>query len=371
MKTFRCLFNITESSFSIADPYKNDIGQLEINLNEANGLSILRIIDHKDAIDGVPIHRGLRVTVDIIAESLDKAVEMARARVDGFMAMLTVVTNATVGEVLLKLGFETTEGATSTEYIQIEYLYNDLFKRKRAFDNNKLNNFGEKLLKVNDNRIFRTVRWYRKGLIEADPLDRFMSFWLGLENLNKKLAKLLGENTETRNCASCGLQYEVHTAKGIRSLFNKYSKNGLSDFNLCRKLRVDIQHGAGNLETAMSRADECSELCRLALLKGIYLVLDLDLKELEDGLVPIYNIQQPRIEFRGYYKIAPKDLPAVPLILINSQEIKVSVVDGKRTISLINQLDSNISADMTTQMTIITEHGLGTNNIDIKTVPKV
>ncbi|NLN49102.1 MAG: hypothetical protein GX154_08515 [Clostridiales bacterium] len=370
MRSFRCLFDITESSFSIADPIKDEIGNLEINLKKVDGLNMITLIDRKDTEEGVPIHRGLKAIVDISADSMDKAINMARQRVDGILTMLTVVTNATVGEAQLQLGYETSNNATSTEYIQVEYLCSDHFKRKRVFDNDKFKNLVEKILKNSNKRISRAIRWYRKGLIETDPLDRFMSYWLGLENLDKTLGEMLGENIEKRNCVSCGEPYEVPSAKGVRSLFEKHSINGVKDFKRCRNLRVDLQHGAGDLETAMFQVSECSELCRIILLKGIYLALSLDVKEVQEGPEPIYNIHQPRIEFRGQYKIPPKDLPTIPLILIKNENIKATIVDGKRVFSFVDNIDSNINADMTIQMTFVTEKGVEANLENVKTVPK-
>jgi len=369
MRSFKLLFDIIGSSFSIAEPYTNDVGELTIDFKDNNRCTILKLIDWKNTQEGVAIHRGLKAIIDINADSMSEATEMARLRIEGFLSILTIITNATVGEAQLQLGYETTKDATSTEYIQIEYLYSDLFRRQRAFDNIRFNELGNKLFLNNNKRIIRAIRWYRKGLIEADPLDRFMSYWIGLENLNNPLMKLLGENIETRNCISCGEPYEVPTAKGIRSLFEKYSKNGLNDFKLCRDLRIDLQHGSGDLESAMSRINECSELCRLALLSAIYLTLDLDLKEPDSYPKPIYNIHQPHVEFRGEYKISPRDLPTIPMILINTEDIKVSNIDGKRQILLVDKIENNIVVDMTIEMTFVSEEGIDIS-MDVKPVPK-
>jgi len=369
MRSFKVFFDINDSGFSIAEPYTDKIGELKINYKDNSNWALISLIDSKDILEGVFIHRGLKAIIDVYAESMSEAIDMARIRIEGFLTMLTLVTNATVGEAQLMLGYETTYEAISTEYIQIEYLYSDLFKKKRAFDKIRLDKLGDKLLKNNNKRISRAVRWYRKGLIETDPLDRFMSYWVGLENLNKVLSTLLGENAETRNCTACGEPYEVPIAKGIRSLFEKFSTNGLNDFKLCRDLRVDLQHGSGDLETAINKVNECSELCRIALLKAIFLSLDLNLNEIDSYPKPIYNIHQPYVEFRGEYKISPKDLPTIPLILFDSQNIKVSHVDGKREITLVDSLNTNVTVDMTIEMTFVSEQGVEINLVDVKTVP--
>lgn len=369
MKSFKLFFDVCDSSFSIAEPYMKEIGELEINLIESNKLILIKLVDNKDIQEGLAIHRGLRAIVNIQAESMNEATEMARVRVEGFLTMLTFITNATVGEVELYLGYETTEDVTSTEYIQIEYLKSDLFKRKRMVDHTIFQQLGEKLLRNNNKRISRAVRWYRKGLIEVDPLDRFMSYWIGLENLNNILMEKLGHNTEVRLCSSCGAPYKVPTAKGIRSLFEKYSPNGLKDFKICRDLRVDLQHGSGDLESVMNDVNECLEICRFALLKAIYISIDFSSFEIDNCQKPIYNIYQPRVEFRGHYHISPKDLTRAPILLINTQNFMVSYVDGKRTISFTDNIDSNIPVDMTIEMTIISEQGIETN-VDVKAIPK-
>lgn len=371
MRRFCFLFDIPDCSFSIHKPYSKERGEFEVLIPSSGGFTSKIIIrDQKELIDGAIFHRGLKAKIDISGDNIESASEQVKDQLQAILSMATFQSNATVKDIYLELGYEITPDSETTEFLQVEYWKGDLLKKKRSLDIQILSVLIKKISQNQEKRISRAGRWYRKGLMEEDPFDRFSSFWVGLENLNKPLMTLLGEEPETRNCSSCSTPYEVPIAKGIRAIFKKYSNNGLEDFKLCRNLRVDLQHGTGDLSLALKQVGESAELCRKMLRIGIYLLLGLTkVEDFSEDQAPIYNIYYPRVEYRGHFKISPSELKQPPLLTITSRDIEVGGTDDERTVSLTDAIDSNVPAAVTFKTTLITEVGVRVELEDVRSVP--
>ena len=372
MRRFRFLFNVPDCSFSIQKPYSKEIGKFELSILEPDGSTSKIILrDHKETTEKVIFHRGIKATIDITRDSIESASEQAKDQLQAVLSMATFQSNATVKEIYLELGYEITPNSEKTEFLQVEYWQGNLFKKKRSLDMQRLQVLVEKTFEKQEKRIWRAGRWYRKALMEEDPFDRFSSFWIGLENLNKPLMILLGEEPETRNCRSCNTPYEVPFAKGIRAIFKKYSNNGLEDFKLCRNLRVDLQHGTGDLSLALKKVGESAELSRKMLRIGIYLLLGLPREEdFSEDQAPICNIYFPRLEYRGHFKVSPSELKQPPLLTITSTDLKVEGSEEERKVSITDTIDSDIPATVTFTTTFITEVGYKVEVCDERSVSK-
>ena len=371
MRRFRFFFDIPDCSFSIHKPYSKERGKFEVLIPSSDGFnSEIVIRDQKEeSTDGTIFHRGLKAKIDISGDNIESASEQVRDQLQAILSMATFQSNATVKDIYLELGYEITPDSETTEFLQVEYWKGDLLKKKRSLDIQILSVLIRKISQNQEKRISRAGRWYRKGLMEEDPFDRFSSFWVGLENLNKPLMTLLGEEPETRNCSSCSTPYEVPIAKGIRAIFKKYSNNGLEDFKLCRNLRVDLQHGTGDLSLALKQVGESAELCRKMLRIGIYLLLGLNkVEDFSEDQTPIYNIYYPRVEYRGHFKISPSELKQPPLLTITSR-VEVGGTDDERTVSLTDAIDSNVPAEVAFKTTLITEVGVRVELEDVRSVP--
>src|SRR5947199_1083401 len=139
MRTFRFTFHIENSSFSVAKPYTPEPGVMKYVFPIGDsGNVVVALIDNKDSVEGVSIHRGLIAEVDSFGEDLDTALREAETRLQAVLSLAVFQSNSTVGEVYLGFGCETTPQAEVTEFIQMEYYAGDLVQRKRALDHNKL-----------------------------------------------------------------------------------------------------------------------------------------------------------------------------------------------------------------------------------------
>lgn len=340
---------ITGGAVSLAPPYTDIVGSIEYTFPaEIAGKTyntIVQIRDRKVLEQGVIIHQGFDAEVEIFGNDLTEARESAYYRLQLVLSMLVLQTNATVGHIELLWGQETTIGASTTEYLQIERMDSALYRRHVAFDHDELRPLIEAILNENSPRLYRAARWYRKGLSEEDALERFSCYWLGLECLNKLLIDLLGEIPDLRNCLVCGAVYEAPTVKGVRSLFVKRSPNGLEDFKACRNLRVDIQHGSGNLVEIIKRCEACAEICRVLLRTGIWLLLGSEFLGLASGPEPTYNVFSPWAEIHVVFHTSHTNLPSPPLLSVKNIGTDVSDEEG-RTTKPHFQISSSIPAEV-------------------------
>ena len=163
---------------------------------------------------------------------------------------------------------------------------------------------------------------------QGNIVDRLLMFWMGLENLDPLLRQKVGEEPEIRQCARCGLDYEVPVAKGVKALFRDYSPNGLSDFKVVRNLRVDVVHGRALLSEVLEGIQRAgaTEICRKALRTAILLMLDMAEWIAEDP-APILNLGKPRIECRILYAATPTSVVEFPRLQWTAQPY---ILDGKR-----------------------------------------
>lgn len=371
MKSYNFLYRVDHSSVSMSYPFNTEIGEYEIVLPENGKETTITVIDCKVFSEETTHHLGLLITVDIDAEDIDTGLYNAQIRANYIAIILSFITNSTISEPILELGYETTDSAVNTQFIQYLYMDGETLKQKRAIDHSVFDNLGIAFMKNNFKRIGRAVRWYKKGLSESDSIDRFMYYWLGLECLNKLLAEELGATPQLKKCKNCDYTYESDSVNGIKSLFKRYEEDLSFGYKECRKLRAELQHGFGDLEEAIKVAEECAESCRNVLLKGLFLLLKIDQATIDRYPNPILNLIMPRIEFRGLYEITPKELKTVPSLLIDINDIEIRIIDNMRAISFVKSIDTNIPVTLKLEgVNFIAEDGVRNEINDIKLSPK-
>ena len=335
MQTYRFRYLVNGGATSLAPPYSELIGEVEYTfptvIAGVTHSAIVRLRDRKGAEEGAIVHFGFDAEVRIFGADIAEAREAAFYRLEFVLTMLVLHGNANVGTIELLWGQETTTGSKTTEYVQIHRLDGLLYQRHTAFDPDELHPLIEAIIQAKSARLNRAARWYRKGLTEEDPFERFSALWVGLECLNKPLMNLLGETPDIRSCLSCGADYEAPSAKGIRSLFLKHSPNGLDDFKLCRNLRVDIQHGSRDLSQIIENCGPCAEMSRLMLRTAIHLLLGLISDGTAPGPEPRYNLIAPSAEFSAVFKTGPEQLPEPPLMEITVKGVSVTPEGGRST----------------------------------------
>lgn len=135
MRTFHFLFQIPNSSISIDDPYSHDLGRLSYTFALPEGGEIvLTLYDYKASSEGHALHLGLMAEVDVPGQDIDAALQVAETRVHATLALAVFHSNATVRDIYLLFGYETTQEAEETEFIQMEYVQGELLKSRRRPD---------------------------------------------------------------------------------------------------------------------------------------------------------------------------------------------------------------------------------------------
>ena len=281
-------------------------------------------------------------SIDLFANNMEDGLVEANILANFIVRIISVFTHSTVSKPIIKVGYDITTDSKETEFVQYLQLYGEMFKQKRGLDFNLFEKMLQSLLDINDKNISRAIRWYNNGLNEADSIDRFMYYWLGLESINNLLAERLGAKSEIRKCEKCGNEYEIPTAKGIRSAFEEFSEAGIADFKKCRKIRVQLQHGHGDIEKIIEVAADYSEICRKVLLYGLFLLLKIDKHSLKMLGEPLYNLNMPLLEFKGVFGIEPQNLDKMPMLTINLDDLEIDNKNNKRAISFRKTIDTNI-----------------------------
>lgn len=371
MRRFKYYFVIDHSSVSFAHPFNGEIGQYEIVMSEGEYETTILISDAKEFNENLSNHIGLSTTVELFAPNIDEGLKLAQIRANYATVILSVITNATINEPILIMGLETTESAKSTEFVQNFYMDGETLKQKRVVDGDMFENFLRVMIKRDEKRIGRAVRWYRKGLNEVDSIDRFMYFWLGLESMNKLLSNQFPEEPIVRTCKICGDTQELKTINGIRSLFKNFGEDLEFGYKECKELRKELQHGFGDIEKAITIAPQCADSCRIMLAKGLFIILEMGINTIEKHPNPVYNLIMPRLEFRGKYNIAPSDLTIIPSLIIKDDDIRVKIENGKCAVSFLNRVDTNIPLSLELYgINFIAENGVSMVIDDIKLTPK-
>lgn len=371
LRRFKYCFAIDHSSVSFAHPFNGEIGQYEIVMPEDEYETTILISDAKEFNEKLSNHIGLSITVELFALDIDEGLKLAQIRANYAIVILSFITNATINDPILIIGLETTESAKSTEFVQYFYMDGETLKQKRVVDGDMFEKFLRIMMKSDEKRIGRAIRWYRKGLNETDSIDRFMYFWLGLESMNKLLSKKFPEAAIIRTCKKCGYTQELKTINGIRSLFKNFGGDLEFGYKVCYELRKELQHGYGDIENAITIAPKCADSCREMLIKGLFIILEMGINAIEKHPNPVYNLIMPRLEFRGKYNIAPRDLTILPSLVVNDENIIFRIENGKCAVSFLNRVNANIPVSLELNgINFIAENGVSMVIDDIKLTPK-
>lgn len=373
MRRYKYIFNINHSSISVAEPFNGETGKYEISMPDGAYETIITFADYKEFNKDIANHLGLVITVKLYADDIDRGYGQAQIRANYISVILSFITNATISEPIIELGYEISDTAENTEFIQYFYMNGEELKQKRTMNKSLFDSLGILVMKNDSKRISRAIRWYRMGLHEKDPIDRFMYFWIGLECLNTLLIKELKVSPETDTCKNCGSTYKKpNTTIGIKALFLNCYKEKSFGFNKCYRLRNELVHGYGDLEDALGVADKCAESSRQMLLKGLFLLLELGQNISEIYPEPLHNLQMPHIEYRGLFEIAPKNLTTDPCLLIEISSFDMKYINNQKSISMVSRIDANIPDTLRLSgIYFVAEDGLRMQIDGIETNPKV
>jgi hypothetical protein len=134
-------------------------------------------------------------------------------------------------------------------------------------------------------RLYRSIRWFRKGINEDDPLDQFLALWQGLETLNPLLAVHFncanaGKEIIEKKCIKTGNLFyvEITTKQGLERLVNEVVLDK-SIWKEIKKTRNSISHGYTPFKELYNYSLRLSPYLAKLLHEGISLVLGFEFDE--------------------------------------------------------------------------------------------
>lgn len=173
-----------------------------------------------------------------------------------------------------------------------------------SFSQVKISSFNERAKRIFTlqskyrNRIYRAIRWFRKGIIADDPIDQFIFFWHGLETLNSPLAESFGcersiKKEIERECKVCGEKYKdtITTKGGIEALYDDIGVEETTRKKI-NEIRNAVSHGFENLQEIYAIVLELLPNIAEILHRGIEKVLNMSFEEqLYDNLKRVAPIK--------------------------------------------------------------------------------
>lgn len=210
--------------------------------------------------------------------ALEKIEERAKTFVENILNLIDFSTSSASNSALLISIYEATNGLVIRPFKQI--FYTPLPEKNVNLINKEI--FEEIFNRFNKNqdpRIARAISWLRKGNLERDFVDKFISFWTGLESLNELLCNSFQISEKDRKiiCNKCKNVISPMSSIGIKELFRKSISIELRQFETIRKARGKLLHGGGPLDgNFVAQIRQYIPLVKKALMVGIGQLLGLD-----------------------------------------------------------------------------------------------
>ncbi len=313
-KTFMTM-NPENCKFTI-DNNELNIGDTEIHLR--------KISDPRDYnLSG--LNYGWMIEVKLNEDNIDNAIIKAKEITEVFLSIFCLETGHPVYGSKIILSYEITqdfEKRIFRQYLNVTPIVKNAdvelssltAHAGKIFDYKNLNTEGLNsdeitALDKNRKRVYRAIRWFRKGVIGTDSLDQFLSFWHGLESLNVVLAEYYGEENNTklkeigRKCENCGKGCTTFVPAGIEALYDDLN----IDARLRKKIsrtRIGLVHGTISIEELNNNALELLTTIAVILHLGISKILEITFKDSYENLERIHPIKIGElIGIQGFLKI--------------------------------------------------------------------
>ncbi len=235
-----------------------NLGKLELNFAEPDGLKKVWITKIEENVEDTRIQAGLRFRVFLDAEDMRHAIDSAKGLTDGIVSILTMMTGRGMEIPREEIAYELTTDAQERDFIQI--FYDPPIRppislpSRRQVDPQRLIDFIDRQMKLEaplfTEHLARAIRWYRLGAMVTDVFDQFNCFWIGLEALNPLLQQKLSVKDDPTVCP-CGCEYRWVTAptvSGIRAFVQDKMKNGKKLYQNIHQLRIAIMHSTKKLK---------------------------------------------------------------------------------------------------------------------------
>jgi hypothetical protein len=246
-------------------------GKLVFNFPEPTETTIVtmtNIFDKDPAGNEIPV--GLTLEVKVNAQNIDEAIIKAKGIGDGVTSFASLCSGLGMPTVREELAYETTPGASDRSLLQF---FHDVpvSPSRREIDHIAMISMMDKAINLSNSdkkdRVVRAIRWYRRGSLAIDALEKFTWYWTGLEALNPLLQDTFHVTVTTPR------------ASGIRAAVHNLLQEGKTLYPRMRDLRNGLVHSGSDLKTMTPDALALHNVTREVLLRAILLVLDVSVTE--------------------------------------------------------------------------------------------
>lgn len=343
--------------------------EFEINAKDMN-FKFRQILSSEDKLLANS-NIGWLIEVEITEMDFNKAIIKAGEVLEFLLSMCSLETGLPIHRSRIILIYDISEGIRERFFRQ--YLWDlPLFVKGAEV---KFDSFFSNVRKIYEfvhssetlkykHRVYRAMRWFRKGITTSDPLDQFLFFWHGLESLNSPLAEYYGkgkkiEKKMNKKCPNCGKKYTILVDGGIESLYDDMgiASNYRKEI---KDIRNGISHGFEANSSLSERARPMLPLMAKILCKAISNITginigtetfknlkNVDFFKINDYLYVEGKIKEEdlsKIGIVGYYpyfelEIENNIITPIPFVGCNFEFEKVFSI-GKIKVKKINEIGS-------------------------------
>jgi len=249
--------------------------------------------------DGVSVHEGLGLDLDVPANGLDEAIEKARNLAEGLVNLISYVTAAACSPAAVVSSHRIPESKSDTEVAWVLQETRAPLGDLKPIDSDRLGSaysLYDKAAEERKWRISQAAQWLRKGLLELETVGQFIAYWVGLESAASVFGEILSHEQkdvfptcanskckhEIRECPECGKSLgRPNQMASVSEVFVQYFDDGKKTYNRLRTLRGKLFHGGGKLKPRfLEDLRAAIPVARRALAIAIGLMLGIDEAEL-------------------------------------------------------------------------------------------
>ncbi len=253
------------------------------------GDSVIAFRRFKDPSDRIisELNYGWMIEVKLNEENIDNAITRASEMSEFFLSAFCFETGCEIYRSNIILAYEITEAVEKRVFRQyfrnLSFPFSPTQVTFTSFSEHSERIWSLKM--EHKDRIYRAIRWFRKGIIGDDPLDQFLFFWHGLEALNSPLAEHFGckksiKKEIERQCKVCGQKYidTIMVKGGIEALLDDIGIDAAIRSKI-NEMRNGISHGFANLAELYGIAIELLPTMAKILHTGIAKILDVSFEK--------------------------------------------------------------------------------------------
>ncbi len=214
---------------------------------------------------------GLFTDSYIKASSSDNAEHLSKTYTENLVSLIDFITASSSPSSRLILLYESSENLLKRDFKQI---FHKLLKERniKEIDQKAFKDLFLALDKNLDPRLFRALGWRRKANLQKIPIDKFISYWTGLESISSLLFDhyKIPEEERAFKCKNCGQFIFPSSLKGVKKLFLNEIKDDKQLYYKIRDTRNKIIHGLVQLdEEFIKKIEKYNPFVKKALIIGI------------------------------------------------------------------------------------------------------